>query len=295
MLSGVAASGVVFGLSVVSLPALPPSVGIVTLGRRPAVGRCSISATRAGRPIRCSTCGLFRNQVFRAAVLGGSAVPHRHRRRALPAAADAADRLRPDAVPVGHDHLRLGHRRHRHEAGDRLAVQESGISLGADHRLAGFGRNDRRQRLLHAADALPADAGDPAGRRLHPLDVLHRRAMRWSMPRSPTPTPARRPRSPPCSSRSASRSASPSAVACWRSARNCMAAPLTARRLSHRVLPGRCDLGDGIVLLHGARSRCRQRGFGPWRAQGPRDRGRAKGLKPTRGLSPPSSPNWRGP
>ena len=71
VLSGVAASGVVFGLSVVSLPALPPIVGIVTLG----VGLLSgalylVHARRAAHPVLALS--LFRNQVFRASVLGGS-------------------------------------------------------------------------------------------------------------------------------------------------------------------------------------------------------------------------------
>jgi hypothetical protein len=70
VLSGLAASGVVFGLSVVSLPALPPIVGLVTM----TVGLMSgglylLHARRAANPLLA--LGLFRNQVFRASVLGG--------------------------------------------------------------------------------------------------------------------------------------------------------------------------------------------------------------------------------
>src|SRR6185312_2617731 len=70
-LSAIAASGVVFGLSVVSLPALPPIVGVVTLG----VGCLSIvlyllHARRAPYPLLNPR--LFANPVFRAAIVGGS-------------------------------------------------------------------------------------------------------------------------------------------------------------------------------------------------------------------------------
>ncbi|MBN9551907.1 MAG: MFS transporter, partial [Alphaproteobacteria bacterium] len=71
VLSGLAASGVVFGLSVVSLPALPPITGFITV----AVGVVSgvfylIHARRAKNPLLALE--LFRNQVFRSSVLGGS-------------------------------------------------------------------------------------------------------------------------------------------------------------------------------------------------------------------------------
>jgi EmrB/QacA subfamily drug resistance transporter len=70
VLSGPAASGIVFGLSVVSLPALPPIAGFLTV----AVGLVSavlylLHARRAKNPLLALE--LFRNQVFRASVLGG--------------------------------------------------------------------------------------------------------------------------------------------------------------------------------------------------------------------------------
>ncbi|MCO4318632.1 MFS transporter [Phyllobacterium sp. 21LDTY02-6] len=70
-LSGIAASGVVFGLSVVSLPALPSWVGFTTL----AVGLVStvlylLHARRTAEPLLA--LDLFRNQVFRASIIGGS-------------------------------------------------------------------------------------------------------------------------------------------------------------------------------------------------------------------------------
>ncbi|TIM61427.1 MAG: MFS transporter, partial [Mesorhizobium sp.] len=70
VLSGLAASGIVFGLSVVSLPALPPIAGFLTV----AVGLVSavlylLHARRARNPLLALE--LLRNQVFRASVLGG--------------------------------------------------------------------------------------------------------------------------------------------------------------------------------------------------------------------------------
>ncbi|QND52053.1 MFS transporter [Phyllobacterium sp. 628] len=70
-LSGIAASGVVFGLSVVSLPALPAWVGFSTL----AIGIVStvlylIHAKRTPEPLLA--LDLFKNPVFRASIVGGS-------------------------------------------------------------------------------------------------------------------------------------------------------------------------------------------------------------------------------
>lgn len=71
LLSGIAASGVVFGLSVVSLPALPPVVGIVTLGVGVVAAVLYLRhARRAVFPIL--DLKLFANPGFRAAVIGGS-------------------------------------------------------------------------------------------------------------------------------------------------------------------------------------------------------------------------------
>ena len=71
VLSGIAASGIVFGLSVVSLPALPPIVGAVTL----AAGGLSIllyifHARRTPYPLLNPK--LFVNAAFRAAIVGGA-------------------------------------------------------------------------------------------------------------------------------------------------------------------------------------------------------------------------------
>lgn len=71
ILSGLAMSGVVFGLSVVSLPALPPMIGIVAV----LIGVISTvlymrHARRVSDPLL--NLKLFDNQVFRIAVFGGS-------------------------------------------------------------------------------------------------------------------------------------------------------------------------------------------------------------------------------
>ncbi len=69
-LSGLAASGVVFGLSIVSLPALPPVVGAITVATGIAAGAIYlVHARRAKNPLLA--LDLFRDPLFRASVLGG--------------------------------------------------------------------------------------------------------------------------------------------------------------------------------------------------------------------------------
>lgn len=70
ILSGLAASGVVFGLSIVSLPALPPIVGGLTVAIGIAAGLIYLlHARRARNPLLA--LDLFKDQMFRASVLGG--------------------------------------------------------------------------------------------------------------------------------------------------------------------------------------------------------------------------------
>ncbi|MBX3529099.1 MAG: MFS transporter [Rhizobiaceae bacterium] len=68
-LAGVAAAGVVFGLSVISLPALPPAVGIATtvLGLA-AAGLYIRHALRSTEPLL--DVRLFRSKIFRTAITG---------------------------------------------------------------------------------------------------------------------------------------------------------------------------------------------------------------------------------
>lgn len=70
MLSGVAASGVILGLSVISLPVLPPAVGIITIALGCVCGVLYlIHARRVANPLLA--LDLLANPVFRAAVIGG--------------------------------------------------------------------------------------------------------------------------------------------------------------------------------------------------------------------------------
>lgn len=71
LLSGIAASGMVFGLSVISLPALPPVVGIVTvLAGAVSAAFYLMHARRTPHPLL--DLGLFRAPVFRQAIISGS-------------------------------------------------------------------------------------------------------------------------------------------------------------------------------------------------------------------------------
>jgi len=70
-LSGLAASGIVFGLSVISLPALPPIIGIVTAAFGFVMAFLYVlHARRAADPIL--NLRLFAIPAFRAAIIGGS-------------------------------------------------------------------------------------------------------------------------------------------------------------------------------------------------------------------------------
>lgn len=70
-LSAAAASGIVFGLSVVSLPALPPVVGMATLLAGIAAGFAYVGhARRTARPLL--DLSLFSNRIFSAAIVGGT-------------------------------------------------------------------------------------------------------------------------------------------------------------------------------------------------------------------------------
>jgi len=71
LLSGLAASGLVFGLSVISLPALPPAVGVATALLGLLMWLLYVRhSRRTENPIL--NLKLFSNRAFRAAILGGS-------------------------------------------------------------------------------------------------------------------------------------------------------------------------------------------------------------------------------
>ena len=70
VLSAIAASGVVFGLSVISLPALPPLVGFATLAAGIVAALLyRVHARRVAHPLL--DLDLFANRIFRAAIVGG--------------------------------------------------------------------------------------------------------------------------------------------------------------------------------------------------------------------------------
>jgi len=70
VLSGIGASGIVFGLSVVSLPFVPPVVGYATIATGIVCAALYLlHARHAANPLLA--LGLLRNHSFRAAVLGG--------------------------------------------------------------------------------------------------------------------------------------------------------------------------------------------------------------------------------
>ncbi len=70
-LSAFAASGIVFGLSVVSLPALPPTVGVAAVALGLAAGVIYVRHALR-RPAPLLNLRLFQNPVFRTAVVGGT-------------------------------------------------------------------------------------------------------------------------------------------------------------------------------------------------------------------------------
>lgn len=71
LLGGIAASGIVFGLSVISLPALPTSIGIASVSAGIAATFLYILHARR-HPAPVLDLKLFRNSAFRAATIGGT-------------------------------------------------------------------------------------------------------------------------------------------------------------------------------------------------------------------------------
>ena len=98
VLAGVGVAGLAFGLSVAGLGLVPPAL-VVSLDRhRRDLHRRLCASMRAARRAPVLDFSLLRIPTFRASVVGGSLFRHRHRRAAVPAAADAAARLRLHAA-----------------------------------------------------------------------------------------------------------------------------------------------------------------------------------------------------
>ncbi|WP_309486518.1 DHA2 family efflux MFS transporter permease subunit [Sinorhizobium sp. 8-89] len=71
LLGGIAASGIVFGLSVISLPALPPAIGFASVSAGIAATFLYIVHARR-HPAPVLDLKLFRDSAFRAATIGGT-------------------------------------------------------------------------------------------------------------------------------------------------------------------------------------------------------------------------------
>ena len=71
LLGGIAAAGVVFGLSVISLPALPPAVGLASVSAGIAASLLYVFHARR-HPAPVLDLSLFRDGAFRAASIGGT-------------------------------------------------------------------------------------------------------------------------------------------------------------------------------------------------------------------------------
>ena len=115
-LAGIGIAGVAFGLSVLGLDFLPwTTVAALIVGGSIFIAAYVVHARHTPSPVMDLT--LFRLHTFRASIDRRLRLPHRHRRAAVPVAADAAARLRHDAVRLRPHHLHLGDRRHGHEGG----------------------------------------------------------------------------------------------------------------------------------------------------------------------------------
>ncbi len=124
LLCGVALSGLMFGLETAGRGVVPQSTTTLMIG----VGLVAIvgyllHARRHPAPLL--DLSLMRLPCFGVAMSAHDAVPHRHRRHSVPAAADVAGRFRRFGGGERPDHLRQFGRRAGDEAG------------GADARCAG--------------------------------------------------------------------------------------------------------------------------------------------------------------
>ena len=156
VLAGLGIGGVAFGFSVLGLNYLPWFVvAAMIAGGALFVAAYLVHARRVENPALDLT--LFKLPTLPPAYRR-LRLPARHRRAAVSVAADAADRLRHDAVSVGAHHLRRRLRRHGHE-------------VGGDHHPA-------LVRLPHhPGDQFADQRGLPRGlRQLHHRDAGHRHA-----------------------------------------------------------------------------------------------------------------------
>ena len=153
VLSGAGLLSLVFGLTVLGVPFVPRAVdaALIVGGLLLLAALCRARAPRSRgdrRPRPAEDPHLLRRRGRRLPV------PHRHRRPALPAAAAAADRLRPDAVPIRLADLRRRGRRDGDE-----------VHRGDDPQALGIPPRAGRQRRSSRRCSSPAAACSPPRRR----------------------------------------------------------------------------------------------------------------------------------
>jgi hypothetical protein len=99
--------GIVFGLSVISLPALPPVWGLAATGIGGVVADCLSEARACASAKPLLDPKMFPEPDIFPVPARVKPVPGRVGRRSVSIAADASARLRHVAVPVGHDDLHI--------------------------------------------------------------------------------------------------------------------------------------------------------------------------------------------
>ena len=130
VLLGLGLATLMLGLASTGRHLLPAGVSWGCLGGGTMLLALYFRHSRRGRASG-ARLDLLRYPTFRAAVTGGQPVPHRHRRDPVPAAADAADRVRARSAAIGPDHLRGGGRRDVRE--DRRPAHPARLRLPPRH------------------------------------------------------------------------------------------------------------------------------------------------------------------
>ena len=175
VLTGVAFSGLVFGMSVISLPALPDRLRLRHLRARDRL-RPPLPPARAARGLSAARPADAALSVVPRRDHRRLALPRRHRGHPVPSAADAAARLRAEPVPVRARDLRGGGRRVVVEVRRRSASSAASASATCWP----SARSSRRGSSRSTPSSRPATpelvimAFLLVGRRAA-LDLLHRR------------------------------------------------------------------------------------------------------------------------
>ena len=172
VLAGLGIGGMAFGLSVLGLNFLPwYVVAGLMFG-----GACFIAAYLAHARHTDNPAldlSLFRHpDIFRQR-RRRLYLPSWSRRPSLSAATDVADRLRHDAVSVGHDHVRDRTWRHGNEMGDSHHPPPLRLPHHPGRQFDYQRGIPRRLRRLYRDDANSIDGNPAAGRRFLPLIAVH--------------------------------------------------------------------------------------------------------------------------